>query len=339
MRRDSLPVLFARGVALATATWKALLLALVLNAALAFVLVRPAATALHETLDRNPWADRARSSADVLFFTNFTRARPDVLGDVGKLEDLVIGAVPPRSPAAVTLPQLLPKQGLAGGVIAFGLLNAALTALLAGGFAGRFGAPGDRSSLASFGSDCGKLGLPSLLLGALSAGLIIAAWRWIYVETGHLYDPRSFRYEWQAVALQLLRLFVLLVVAASVRLVVQYSRAAMGISGSANVASALGRGLGFVLRHPAGTLSLELLFCAVGLLPLVLWATFGRAWDGAAVADFWLLLALQQLVVLVRIVARAAHLGAASAWLRGSAPAGSSGSAPASPSAPETNPV
>ncbi len=332
MKRDGLPILFARGVALAMATWKALLLALVLNAALAFVLVRPAATALHEVLDRNPWADRMRSSTDVLFYTNLARVRPDVLGDVGKLEDLVTGVVPSGSPAATTLPQLLPKEGLAGGVIAFGLLNAALAALLAGGFAGRFGASGNRSSLASFGSDCGKLALPSLLLGAVSAALIVAAWRWIYVETGLLYDPRSFRYEWQAVALQLLRLLVLLVVAAVVRLVVEYSRAAMGISGSANVASALGRGLGFVLRQPAGTLTLGLLFGAAGLLPLVLWALVGRAWDGLDKADFWLLLALQQLVVLVRIVARAAHLGAASAWL--SRAAAGAAPAPATPQAP-----
>ncbi len=322
MRRDGLPAVVARGVALATATWKALLLALVLNAALAFVLVRPAASALHEALDRNPWADRMRSSVDVLFFTNLQRARPEVLGDVGKLEDLVTGAAASRSPAAVTLPQLLPKEGLAGGLIAFGLLSAALAALLAGGFAGRFGAADGRSSLASFGADCGKLALPSLFLGAVSAGLIVAAWRWIYVETGLLYDPATFRYEWQSVALQLLRLLVLLAVAAFVRLVVQYSRAAMGLSGSANVISAFGRGLGFVLRHPAGTLTLELVFGAAGLLPLVLWAFFGRAWDGADLGDFWLLLALQQLVVLARILARAAHLGAASAWLAtASAPA------------------
>jgi hypothetical protein len=315
MRRDGLPVLVARGFASAAATWKALLLALALNAALAVVLVRPASTALHEVLDRNPWADRMKESADVPFFTNFTRARPDVLGDVGKLEDVLTGASRARVPGAATLPALLPRDGLAGAVIAFGLLSAALASLLAGGFAGRFGAASGRTSLAAFGSDCGTFALPSLVLGVVSVGLIVTAWRWIYVATGHLYDPAALRYEWQAVSLQLLRLFAALAAAAGVRLVVQYSRAAMGISGSANVFSAVGRGLGFVLRHPGGTLALELLFGAAGLLPLVLWALFGRTWDGADAPRFWLLLALQQLVVLLRIVARTAHLGAASAWL------------------------
>lgn len=328
MRRGSLPALFARGVANATTTWKALLVALALNAALAFVLVRPVATALHETLDRNPWADRMTKSADVLFFTNFTRVRPDVIGDIGKLDDLVTGATPAGTPAPVRLSTLLPKNGVAGGTIAFGLLGAALAALLAGGFAGRFGAANDRSSLAAFGSDCGKFALPSLGLGVASVGLIVAAWRWIYVGTGLLYDAGSFRYEWQAVALQLLRLLAFLAVAGYVRLVVQYSRAAMGLSGSANVVSAFGRGLGFVFRHPAGTLTLEVLFGAIGILPLFLWAIYGTAWNGADASEFWLLLALQQLVVLVRIAGRAAHLGAASAWLREAIPIGAPGSVP-----------
>ena len=319
MTSRSLGALFARGLVSAATTWKALLLALALNAAFAFVLVRPAAMALHETLDRNPWADRMRSTADALFYTNLARVRPDVLGDVGKLEELATGAVPARPERPVRLTGLLPGDGLAGGVIAFGLLTAVVTALLAGGFAGRFGAASDRSSLAAFGSDCGKFALPSLFLGLLAAGGILAAWRWVYVETGLLYDPGSFRYEWQAVALQLLRLLGFLAVAGCLRLVVQYSRAAMGISGSANVASALGRGLGFVLRHPAGTLTLDVVFGVAGLVPLLLWALFGRAWDGADVSDFWLLLALQQLVLLVRIAARTAHLGAASAWLATSA--------------------
>jgi len=315
MRRDSLPALFGRGLLSAAATWKALLVALALNAVLAAVLVRPLATALHQTLDRNPSADRMATGADPLYFSNFTRVRPDVIGDVGRLEDLVTGATPPFTSGTATLSSLVPKEGVAGSTIAFGLLSTALAALLAGGFAGRFGATGDRTSLTAFGADCAKFALPSLAFGLLSAGLIVAAWRWIYVEGGLLYDPDDFRYEWQAVALQLLRLLAFLVVAGMARLVVQYSRAAMGLSGSTNVAAALGRGVGFVLSHAAGTLTLEILFSAAGLLPLVLWGFFGTPWDGADRSEFWILLGLQQLVLLVRIAARMAHLGAASAWL------------------------
>ena len=319
MRRDSLPALVGRGLLSAAATWKALLVTLALNAAFAVVLVRPLDTALHQALDRNPSADRMAKGADPLFFTNFTRVRPDVIGDVGRLEDLVTGATPSGTSATAKLSSLVPKEGVAGSTIALGLLYAVFTALLAGGFAGRFGATGDRTSLSAFGADCGRFALASLAFGVLSAGGIVAAWRWLYVGTGLLYNPDDFRYEWQAVTLQLLRFLAFLVVAGMVRLVVQYSRAAMGLSGSTNVAAALGRGLGFVLSRPAGTLTLEVLFGAAGLLPLVLWGAYGRAWDGADRSDFWILLGLQQLVLVVRIVARTSHLGAASAWLSGAA--------------------
>ena len=330
MRDDTLPVVGARGFASAFTTWKALLLALALNAALATVLVRPLATALHETLDRNPWADRMIRSADVLFFTNLTRTRPDVIGDICRAEDVLTGTTPTATSAIASLSPLRPRDGVTGSALVFGILNAGFAALLAGGFAGRFGAQSDRSSLAAFGSDCGKFALPSLFLGLVSAGLILAAWRWIYVETGLLYAPDDFRYEWQAVALSLLRLLAFLVVAAYVRLVVLFSRAAMGIAGSTNVAAALGRGLGFVLRRPAGVLTMEILFGAIGILPLVLWGFFGRAWDGKDRSDYALFLALQQVVVLLRVATRTAQLGAASAWLRGSVSGGTPGPSPAS---------
>ncbi len=336
MKRDALPAVITRGFAFALTTWKALLVAVALNAALSFVLVRPLASTLHEELDRNPWAGRLAQPADPLLYTNLARAHPDVLGDVGKAEDLLTGATPAGPSAHASLTDLLPRRGIAGSAVAFGALSAALAALLAGGFAGRFGATKERSSLAAFGSDCGRFALPSLFLGLVSAGLILAAWRWIYVGTGLLYVPEDLRYEWQAVLLTLLRLAAFLVVAAFVRLVVLFARAAMGLAGSANVAAALGRGLGTVLRRPAGTLTLEILFGAAGLLPLVLWGFFGSAWDGKDLSDYFLLLALQQLVLLARVAVRTAQLGAASAWL--AAAAGTAApAAPAAEAAPATS--
>lgn len=335
MRRDSVSALVLRAFASTLTMWKALLFGLALNAALAFVLVRPAATALHETLDRNPWGERLTKGVDPLFFAHFTRARPDVLGEVGKLEDLVTGSTPSGTSARASLTGLLPKDGLAGAAVAFGLLSAALTAFLAGGFAGRFGATSGRSSFAAFGDDCGKFALPSLFLGLVSAGLVIAAWRYLYVGTGLLYDAADFRYEWQAVVLQLLRLLVFCLVAGFIRGVVQFSRAAMGLLASTNVFAAFGRGLGMAFAHPIGTLGLEILFGALGILPLALWVIYGRAWDGADLGDYAMILFLQQLVVLTRIAFRTAYLGTASAWMaRGSATAATA-SAPAEPAPAE----
>lgn len=334
MRREATPTLVLRAFFSTVRMWKALLLALALNAALAFVLVRPAATALHETLDRNPWAERLTNGVDPLFFAHFTRVRPDILGDVGKLEDLVTGSTPAGTSAKVTLPGLLPKDGLAGAAVAFGLLSTALAALLSGGFAGRFGAESNRSSLAAFAEDCGRFALPSLLLGLLSAGVVIGAWRYLYVGTGLLYDAGRFRYEWQAVVLQLLRLLAFLFAAAFIRVVVQFSRAAMGLSGKANLAAAIGHGLGMAVGHPIASLALEIVFGALGILPLALWLKHGWTWDGVDLGNYATLLLLQQLVVLSRIVVRTAYLGTASAWLvRGATPTAPAASAP-DPAAP-----
>ena len=97
--------------------------------------------------------------------------------------------------------------------------------------------------------------------------------------TGTLYDPDELRYEWEAVGLLLFRLGVFLLAAGYIRLVVLYARAALG-QGIPNPFTALMRGLGFVLGRPARTLSLEVLFGALGLLPLLVWLLVGPVWDG-----------------------------------------------------------
>jgi len=323
VKRPSLAALFGRGLSSALATWKGLLLLLAVNALLAFVLTRPVAASLHEVLDRNPLADRLLKGADALFFLDFTRAHPDVLGDTRPWEGIASGggdALDRGEPREV-LRGFAGMSGASGALLAVGLANALLSALLAGGFAGRFGADSERGSLAAFGADVGRFGVPSLLLGILSIVGLVAAYRWVFVASGALYDPRELRYEWEAVALLLGRLLVFLLVAAYVRRSVLYARAAMGLSRSVNPLGALFRGAGFVAGRPVRTLLLEILFAAAGLLPLALWASFAESWDGKDPAQLALLLALQQVVLFIRIAARVGHLGAASAWMRRAAEA------------------
>jgi hypothetical protein len=331
VKRDGLVGLAVRGLLSALGTWKALLLALALNAALAFAVVRPVGVALHETLDRSPWADVLLKSADATFFVHFTRQHPDVLGDVAKAEDLVTGVSPSRRAGGTTLARLLPKGGAMTSLLAFGLLNLALAALLSGGFAGRFGASKDRASLQAFGADCGRYGLSSLVLGALTFGLVVAAWRWLYVGTGQLYDPDDFRYEWQAALLTLLRLGLFLVAASYARTLAAFARASMGLAGNANLVSALGQAVGTILRRPGKALALEVLCGTAALAPPVLWGFFAPTWDGTDTSRFFLILAGQQLVVFLRIASRAAHLGSATAWLDRARAASSPAPAEAAP--------
>jgi hypothetical protein len=322
VRGDSVLVLATRGLVSALETWKAILLFLVLNAVLAAAFLHPLASALHTTLDKSPWAERLGAGDGSLhtFFMAFTRTRPDVLGDFEKWDEALTGERGERSERrpsgkAAPLSGFFGTTGLSGSAVAYAALAALLAALFSGGFAGRFGAERDRTRLAAFGADAARFAVPSLLFGALSLAGILAAYRWVYAGPGTLYEADNLRYEWEATGLLLLRLGAFLLVAGYLRLVVVYARAAMG-QGAANPVSALMTGFGFVLGRPARTLAIEIFFGVLGVLPLVAWAFVGPVWNGGELADFALILAGQQLVVLLRILTRAGHLGAASVYLK-----------------------
>jgi hypothetical protein len=338
VKRDSVLVLATRGLVSALETWKAILLFLVLNAVLAAAFLHPLASALHQTLDKSPWAERlGADNADLhTFFTAFTRTRPDVLGDLGKWDEAVTGEGGERRPSgkAAPLSGFFGTTGLSGSAVAYAALAAVLAALFSGGFAGRFGAERDRTSLSAFGADAARFAVPSLLFGALSLAGILAAYRWVYAAPGTLYEPDELRYEWEATGLLLLRLGAFLLVAGYLRLVVVYARAAMG-QGATNPFAALMSGFGFVLGRPARTLAIEILFGVLGVLPLVVWAFVGPVWKGEELTDFALILAGQQLVVLLRILTRVGHLGAASAYLKRSREPVSPAAAPTLRVAPE----
>lgn len=308
MRRDSIGVLAARGFTSALITWKALVLVLMLNALFAFALARPFSAALHGALDHNPERETLVQRADPTFWTHFSRKHPDLLGDTTPWEELASGNPVKGGFFGLT--------GAAGNAVYLGLFAALMAALASGGFAGRFGAERDRASLAAFGSDTGRFAFSSLLLGLLSMAGVLASYRFVFAETARFYDSSELRYEWEGIALGLLRLLAFLLVAGSIRLVILYARASIGISRNGNPFLALASGLGFVLRRPVRTLALEILFGVLGIAPLLLWGAWGPSWDGRDLVSLLILTLAQQILVLFRIAFRVAHLGAASAFIR-----------------------
>lgn len=317
MKRDSILVLAARGAVSALGAWKALLLALVCNLLLAYAFAHPVNAALRQALDRSPWGARLAAPKAPLyeFYGEISRARPDVLGDLSAWDAIASGDEGERGARRAPLSSFLTATGVAGSAAGFAVLAAALSALFAGGFAGRFGSSKEDGSLAAFGADTARFAPASLLLGALSLVGIAAAYRWVYAASGRLVEVEDLRYEWEAILLGLLRLGAFLVVAAIVRLAVLYTRAAMGRAGKANLVGAFGTALGFLARRPIRVLALEVLFGVLGVLPLVVWAFLGPAWDGKDAGALALIVLGQQAVVFWRIFARTAHLGAASAFL------------------------
>jgi hypothetical protein len=308
MRRDGVSVLAARGYASAFVAAKALLLALLLNVLLGFVLARPVGAAFHETLDEHPAAARLFEAEPAGFMDELMRSRPAVLGDVHVLDALATGGAVKKN--------LLSLTGGAGFLVWGSIASALLAAVLAGGFAGRFGAERERASLSAFGADCGRFAFSSLLLGLVSLAGIVLAYRYVFAWPGTLYEPDELRYEWEAVALLLTRLLAFLVAAALVRLVVLYARAEIGITRNGNPFLAIATAAGFVAARPARTVALEILFGAAGLVPLLAWGAWAPAWNGLDPVGLVLVVLGQQLVIAWRIASRAAHLGAASAFLR-----------------------
>ncbi|MFN7987809.1 MAG: hypothetical protein U0529_10070 [Thermoanaerobaculia bacterium] len=309
MKGDALPVLWLRGLVAAATAWKALLLALFLNAALALVVTAPLASRLHDLLDARPAADGLAKGWDVVLGAHLLRAEPGLLGDRARLESLEEGTLP-----LADLPRL---SGPFAGLLAAGLLHAALSALLAGGFVGRFAADRDRGSLSAFFADAVRLGLPSLLVGLVGLAAILGAFLVLVELPREATLSPDLRWDWERSGLSLLRLLAFLGATGAVRAVVAQSRAALGVAKSANPFLALASGLGFVVGRPVKALLLEASFGVTALLPLAAWLLFAPSWGGGSGRLLALLVAGQQAVVLLRVLARTAHLGAATAWMRG----------------------
>jgi hypothetical protein len=309
VKGHALPFLWARGLAAATATWKALLLALALNAALALVVTAPLASRLHDLLDGRPAADGLARGWDLVLGAHLLRSEPGLLGDRARLDAIEQGTLP-----LAEWPRL---SGPLAGLLAAGLLHAALSGLLAGGFAGRFAADRERGSLTAFLADAVRLGLPSLFIGLVGLAAILGTYL-LFVEL-----PREatlspdLRWDWERTGLSLLRLFAFLGAAGAIRAVVAQARAALGLARTANPLLALASGFGFVLGRPVKALVLEASFGVTALLPLSLWLLFAPSWSGGDVRLLAFLVTGQQAVVLLRILARTAHLGAATTWMRG----------------------
>ena len=301
----ALPVLVARGFRSGLRAWKVLLVLLGVNALLALALAFPITSALHETLDPLPTADSLVKGGETTFWDRFTRSRPDVLGNLGSFGSL-FGAEPEAG-------GLLRLQGAAGSLLALGLLNAVVASICAGGLAARF-ADGTETDFGAFAADAARRALPSLALSVAAVAGIGGAWFVLFAAPARLYDPGLLSFEWEAIALTLLRLGAFLVAAGLVRMAVLSARAAMGRSGKGSPLLALAIGAGRVAGSPLRALSLEVTFGLLGLGPLLIWALSVPFWDGKDPAKLALFVLGETSMVLWRILVRVAHLGAVSAW-------------------------
>lgn len=283
-----------RGASLASSVAPALVASLVLSAAIASAAASPTAASLHAALDRLPGAASLATSRDAALAVHLALARPALAGATPWAVGGAGGA--------------LLQEGALGSLLALALASAAVSSVLAGGFASRLASRDGRRSLPDFAADAVRFAPSSLLLGALSLGLLLGLFRLLVMLPARFAAEISFRYEWEAVLLRAGGGILFLVAGALARSAILAARGAMGTSGRANPVAALWKGLNLVVGRPGTVLSLEALFALAAILPPLLWAAFSPTlpgWQGPLVDVLG-----QEVVLFLSVGSRVAHLGA-----------------------------
>jgi hypothetical protein len=186
---------------------------------LAAVVLLPVSNSLHDLLDLAPAAGRMVANPDFGWWETLRREHPDLFGN---LPDIASGLV---STQGVRWSALSGLRGVGAATLALALLAVVLHAFALGGIFGTLREP--RASLVTFGRE-GMRRLPAFLaftFGALAA--VLAAYRWIYVESGEALRDAAANLdtEGKAMALTAARLVVLIVTLGAIKLLADSVRA------------------------------------------------------------------------------------------------------------------
>ncbi len=273
---------------------------------LAAALILPISNSLHTDLDRSPLADRMVGVPDYGWWETFQRTHRDLLGDFGKL---VESALSPNGPEPEALAGL---QGIGAAAFSLALLAIFLHAFALGGVLGALREP--KSSLVTFGRE-GLRRLPAFLAFTFAAfGAAIAAYRWIYIESGRALARRmeELPTEGEALAVTALRLLALAVALAAIKLLVDSVRAVWVARPDLPPVSRFLMGIGGALARPASLLGVlaGYVFATLGLY--VLWIVLDPPAGGEARFALVPLILTQQVFVFVRSLIKVGYYAAVS---------------------------
>jgi hypothetical protein len=273
---------------------------------LAATLILPISNSLHADLDASPLADRMVGVPDYGWWETFRRVHPELLGEFGKLVEDVLS---PRGPEPSALSEL---KGIGAAAFSLAMLAIFLHAFSLGGMLGALREP--QSSLVTFGRE-GMRRLPAFLaftLAAFAGGL--AAYRWIYIESGRLFAARmeELSTEGQSLAVTALRILALAATLAAIKLLVDSVRAIWVARPDLPPVSRFLMGIGGALARPGrllGVLSGYVLATA-GLY--VIWIVLDPPAGGEARFALVPLILTQQFFVFVRCLVKVGYYAAVS---------------------------
>jgi len=303
---------------------------------LASVLILPVSNTLHDLLDGSPAASRMVANPDYGWWETLLRVHPDLLGN---FPDLLTGLL---TPEGVTSSQLGELRGVGAAAVAIGMLAIVLHAFALGGIFGTLREP--HGSLVTFGRE-GMRRFPAFIaftLAALAASL--AAYRWVWLETGIALRDRmqELSSERQAMAVVALRLLLLVLVLAAIKLVADSVRAIWVARPDLPPVSRFFAGIAGAIARPLRLLGV--LFWAslttVGLY--LVWLFADPSAGGEARLALVPLILTQQVFVFIRLLLKVGYYaGISEALTRTPSPEYSYVSAPAAstPAAGEDEPA
>lgn len=314
MKRSSALSCFLRGLALslskpylAAALWLIQLL-------LASVIILPVSNSLHDMLDRSPAADKMVANPDFGWWETLRRTHPDLLGN---FPDLATGLL---TSEGVKSGSIGDSKGIGAVAISLGFLAIVLHAFTLGGVLGTLREPS--GSLVVFGRE-GMRRLPAFLLftlGALAAAL--AAYRWVYLETGQALRPmlQELDTERRALLITALRLAALLLALSAIKLLADSVRSIWVARPDLPPVSRFFMGVGgFLTRLPRlfGVFVVSMLVTA-GLY--LLWLVLDPSAGGEARFALVPLILSQQVFVFVRCLIKVGYYAGISEALTRTSP-------------------
>jgi hypothetical protein len=296
---------------------------------LAAVLILPVSNTLHELLDNSPAASRMVANPDFGWWETLLRVHPDLLGN---FPDLLTGIV---TTDGVTSSQLGDLRGIGASAVALAMLGIVLHAFALGGIFGTLREP--HASLVTFGRE-GMRRFPAFLAFTLAAfAASIAAYRWVWLESASLLRDRipELSSERQAMAITAVRIAVMLVVLAGIKLVADSVRAIWVARPDLPPVSRFFAGIGAALSRPVKLFGV-LLAATVSTVGLYLvWLVADPSAGGEARLALVPLILTQQVFVFLRLLVKVGYYaGVSESLTRTPSPEYSYVAAPASPAPP-----
>jgi hypothetical protein len=297
---------FLRGLALSLGRPYLALSLWLIQLLLASVVILPMGNTLHGLLDHSPMADRMVATPDYGWWETFRRTHPDVLGT---FPDLAANLLSPEGAHREDAPGL---RGVGAMALSLAVLGVIAHAFALGGVLGTLREPS--ASLVVFCRE-GMRRFPAFLAFTLAALIAaLAAYRWIYIETGLALKNRvqELDSEVQAMALTGARLLLLALVLAAIQLLADSVRTIWVARPDLPPVSRFFAGVAGALSRPGTLLGVLALYAVVTTALYVLWLLLDPSAGGEARFALVPLILTQQVFVFLRLLIKIGYYAAVS---------------------------